>query len=354
MNSPPDHDPAPWDLDARPLLQIPTMVSQHELRYLRWLGRTHWDGHSHAIEFGPWLGATTAALAQGMLENPNRVGGRLHTYDSFRWRPFMDSRAGFTLTPGTTFRPHFASNVSLFSGVITDHECSLPDDPRHFSAWRSGEPTTESGSPFQWPSGDPIGILFLDGAKSWTALLHILRECADAVIPGETLLVCQDYRDPFAFWHPLLLEMLADSLSLEHVLPSDTCTFRVMAPISARVSQLPSFGLLAADQAAAAVDRAADQLARSSADGAVLVRLGTAVMLAAMEHWEMSEHRYAEIAHCTQSASVVRAVSLFEEAFRLHRGRFPRAGWRPRHRRLQSRFPSYRRLARVVRRTFPL
>ena len=89
-------------------------------------------------------------------------------------------------------------------------------------------------TPFDWVSSQPIEILFIDGAKSWTAMIHLLRTCADAFLPGRTLLVLQDYKYWGAYWVPAIVEGLNEYLSLAHNLTWNTVTFRLERKLSSR------------------------------------------------------------------------------------------------------------------------
>jgi hypothetical protein len=85
---------------------------------------------------------------------------------------------------------------------------------------------------------DAIEIMFVDGAKSWPPMVRLLAETGPSFITNETLVVCQDYKYWGAYWLPIIVELLHERLRIVHVLPENTLTFRVDAPI--RGNEMPS------------------------------------------------------------------------------------------------------------------
>jgi hypothetical protein len=212
---------------------IPTMISREEAAYLRWLTSAAWDGSGSIVEFGPWLGGSTWCLASGMVANPRRHGApRLHVVDNFKWRPFMSDRAPLRLRTGESFRAAFEANLAPMRELVVVHEARLPDD-------RSSD--LEFEAPVRDPAedlpivrgtdfGEDVRILFVDGAKSWRAIAHLLREMAPWMRPG-AILAFQDHRSWASFWVPMciawLQERLPGVLVPVHVTAFNTTTFRL-------------------------------------------------------------------------------------------------------------------------------
>ncbi|MEJ7784519.1 MAG: hypothetical protein WKF96_06925 [Solirubrobacteraceae bacterium] len=210
------------------------MISTEETQYLFWITSALWDGRGDVLEVGPWLGGSTWYLADGMDANPRRrADSRLHVIDNFRWRPFMSERSDIRLEPDASFRSCFERNVAPKQHLIVIHEASLPDDDSAVLADPGGVRTGDAGVP-QF-SGEvlvsPIAIAFVDGAKSWSALRHLLHELAPRIVPGRTILAFQDFQAALAYWVPmavgLLLRTCPDSLMPLHVLQANTVSFRI-------------------------------------------------------------------------------------------------------------------------------
>jgi Methyltransferase domain len=213
---------------------IPTMLTGEERRYLFWLASDLWDGSGHIDEVGTWLGGSTYCLAAGMRTNGRREpSSRLHCLDNFRWRAFMADRAPLDLAPGDSFRSAFEQNLREYLDLLTVHESRLPDDDS--GDIQFAEPTR--GGDEQLPLvrgewiGAPVAVLFEDGAKSWRALVHLLKEVLPLCRAG-ALLVLQDYKDWASYWVAMAVARLDEAapgaLRLRHVLPENTVTFEVV------------------------------------------------------------------------------------------------------------------------------
>jgi hypothetical protein len=213
---------------------IPTMVTGEELDYLHRLTREEWSGKGCVVEMGPWLGGSTWALAAGMEENPDRdPSARLHVIDNFVWQPFMQDRAPLGLAAGDSFRSSFESNLAPKQELIVVHQAALPDDESWDAVHDVGVVHADREVPVltaaQLPSG--VEVAFIDGAKSWGGLLHLMRLLAPGLTAGESLIVFQDFKDWSSFWVPLfvsaLLEAAPGCLELTDVLRWNSVSFRV-------------------------------------------------------------------------------------------------------------------------------
>jgi hypothetical protein len=314
------------------------MVTAAELDYLERVGR---EAKGDVVEFGPWLGGSTCRLAQGMRHNPD--AGRLHVIDNFRWREFMASRApGLDLRPGESFRYEFERNLADFADLLVVHEARLPDD-------RSGD--LEFDQPIR--GGDehlPVfagidsspGVVFIDGAKSWRALVHALRTLRPG--PG-CLLVCQDYKNWAAYWVPMCLSAITQqqpgALEIVEVLPSNTVTFKVHEPL--KLDWLPDTIDGVGQRVGMQWLIHAQDLPGLDADGRLQLALARAPWLATNGDWESA---------AAAIRGVERAWPLRNPARPLERAR----QWLERHtrRRIRPRVTrrAYRKATRVYRRVF--
>jgi hypothetical protein len=275
--------PAPWSEVSFDYPAIPTMISWEERSFLYWLTSEQWTGQGHVVEMGPWLGGSTVCLAMGMRASGRRSSRRLHVFDNFIWRPFMGERAALPLADGESFRSYFEKNLDRFRDLLEVHQESLPDEhvPSDPLATAIRDIDKGATSLVRWERSEPVEILFIDGAKSWTGMVHLLREMGPALLPRESLIVCQDYKYWGTYWVPLALEMLKDSLELVHVLDANTAAFRLVAPLGqAEVDGLPEFSDLDIAEALRLLDRASAKLEEhDDISGACIVKLSKVRLL---------------------------------------------------------------------------
>jgi len=177
--------------------------------------------------------------------------GRLYAFDNFVWRQFMSERAQVTLRPGDSFLPHFVANLTPFRETVVAKIAQLPDDhlegdPFALNARGARDTTAET---FEWRGG-PVEILFVDGAKSWTAIRHLMLQVGPSLRPGHSLIVCQDFAYWGGYWVPMAMGALGQAVTPVHrVAPGGTVAFRVTRPLSARVlDALPTFADLTVDR----------------------------------------------------------------------------------------------------------
>jgi methyltransferase family protein len=318
------------------------MVTAEERRYLRWLTAVYWREQGHVLEIGPWLGGSTACLAQGLEDRGSRSRFRVHTVDNFVWRRFMSDRADLPLAEGESFEAAFSSNVAPWADRIVAWRRSLPDDEAPLDSLAAEiRDSGDSLQPlFRWLAAEPIEILFIDGAKTWAGMIHLLEETVDHLVPS-ALLVCQDYKYWENYWVPLLIEMLMSDrevagtprLRIEHVLPANTVSFTVAGRIErSAVEALPrDVASLGAAAGTALLDRAADRLRRAGdLHGACVVSVGKVRMLANLGWWDAADDAF----RVAQSQWPIGAPALDLERAR---------GWLADNGRRVESSPSYRR-----------
>jgi hypothetical protein len=262
--------------------QIPTMITKEEARYLNWLTATFWDDSGHVVEMGPWLGGSTYCLASGMARPHGESKHRLHVFDSFEWRDFMASRAPLELQAGASFEDHFRQNVSSFGDLVLSRRAVLPDELLATDASLADYRAAGNApyAPLTWQEG-PIQLLFIDGAKSWTGMVHLLKQTAPHWLAGRTVVVCQDYKHWGCYWVTALVEVLSHRLRVLHVIEKNTVTFVVESkPTEAELAALPSFADTSVTRSLELIEAAAQRLHDvGDRGGAAIVRLGKVPML---------------------------------------------------------------------------
>lgn len=277
---------------------IPTMITPEEMHYLYWLTSELWSGGGDVVEVGPWLGGSSWQLAAGMATNPRaEPDRRLHVIDNFRWRPFMADRAALDLAPDASFRQFFEQNLARWGELVVVHEAALPDDDSARLADPDGVRTSDDDVAIFSADSLPgrLSIVFVDGAKSWQALRHLFEQLLPRCVPGETVLVMQDFQNWLAYWVPmglaLLLRVAPGSLSLLHTLEFNTVTFRVEQQISAQaVREMPASIDAISVEHGTALLRDAERLleAHDARAAAAIVALANVAFLGTKGEWEQS------------------------------------------------------------------
>jgi len=322
---------------------VPTMISAEERRYLYWLGRTVWSGAGNVVEIGPWLGGSTVCLAAGMRDSGRDATGRLHVFDNFIWRDFMAARAPLGVAAGESFEPFFRQNTAAFADIVVPSARALPDEAIDGDTEAAGKRFTagEDVAPLDaLPEGD-VDILFIDGAKSWRGMCHLLRIARDRLVPGKSMLVCQDYKYWGTYWVPLVMSRIGAHVTPVHNnLTSTTVTFRVDTPIpesivggfESHVRDIDTSSALdGIDAAAALLDADGD------AGGAATVRLA---QVAFLSHQNRVEEAARALARCEASWPFMLGHYQLERArgyLRMERGRPVPPGLRLRASRLTQR-----------------
>lgn len=274
---------------------IPTMITREEVQYLRWLTENLWDDSGHVVEMGPWLGGSTYCLASGMRARQASAQHRLHAFDSFEWRDFMAERAPLKLAAGASFEPNFRENLGEFSSLVVTHQAVLPDELLSTDASVAGyrQASVSADASLRWQDG-PIQLLFVDGAKSWTGMRHLLTETAPSWIPGKTVVVCQDYKHWECYWVTALAERLARHLRPLHVIQRNTVAFVVESlPTPAELAALPIFADTVLADTLELVEGAAQRLAKlGDRGGADVVRLGKVPFLVHRGQPQLAEREF--------------------------------------------------------------
>lgn len=176
-----------------PAIDIPAMVTQQEKNYYYWLASNHAPGVGAVVEFGTWLGASTAHLAAGLN------GRTIHCFDWFRWSSHYNPKSDVHLEDGADFTQLFLDNMSRFGANVVAHQARLKD-----VAW----------------DGGPVELLVLDAPKQATDLARLLKVFAPSFIPGQTRIAIQDYQHFPAYQISVIMDAIRFSVALEHVVVS--------------------------------------------------------------------------------------------------------------------------------------
>ncbi len=153
---------------------IPAMSPPEVHEYLREIGKG-WIGKGLAMEVGSWMGATSAALLDGLVE-----AGYDQPFWAFdRWKA-NDSEVekaaeqGVSIILGQDVAPIYHMNVSPIYENLHQIKGRVP--------WR-----------FRLYSGDPIEFCIFDAPKKNPVFDHCINFVGQYFIPGVTVLGLMDY-----------------------------------------------------------------------------------------------------------------------------------------------------------------
>ena len=194
-----------------PPIDIPAMICQQEKNYFYWLTSNHAPGIGAVVEFGTWLGSSSAHLSAGL-------GGReLYCYDHFVWSDQYNAKSEIKLKDGEDFSDIFLQNMERCGAKVIVNTSKMTD--------------------ITWDGG-PIELLILDAPKQASDLARLLTVFGPSLIPGQTRIALQDYQHFPSYQISLVMDAIRSSVALEHVvvavnsnLQPNTVSFFVSAPI---------------------------------------------------------------------------------------------------------------------------
>jgi hypothetical protein len=174
---------------------IPGMIRQDTMKYYKWLG-SRVSGRGAVVELGCWLGQSTAALAEGLADNPAFNGRKLQVFDKFEWDAWLcdyvacfeqelrmegHSLAASPPQAGDSYLDAFNASCAAHRDLIETHPCYLYNEG-------------ESGHlpPLNW-SGEPIELIIDDLGNASAMIERVWAIFAPSFIPGVTILVLHQY-----------------------------------------------------------------------------------------------------------------------------------------------------------------
>jgi Methyltransferase domain len=217
------------------------MMAPDEFAFLRWAAETQIDPGDKVVDMGPLAGGSTLALARGIMHNPNvRTGKLVHSYDLWRFNavysPFFP---GHQLKDDDDTFPLFWENVKECHDLIVPHCGDIGE-----MAW----------------DGDPIGILFVDAAKTPSVMAHIVNAFLPSLRPGG-ILIQQDYVSSQHPWIHIAQELLMDHFEIADSPFGGSVCFRLVTSLEGRFLPPTFFGEMETQQARELLRRAAAKIA---------------------------------------------------------------------------------------------
>jgi hypothetical protein len=175
---------APWLTLTPERYQTPAMISMEEMQYYSYIG-AFYAGIGHAVEIGPWLGASTQYIVRSLAKNPNFTNRKLYVIDDFVWRAeWMNSYVSDDekLPNHACFRHLFDNYTSEIRHLLSVKRAKLTD--------YDGNDRVEQ---FSWDQG-LIEFLYVDCGRTIVANEAWYKHLHQKFIPGRTLLMMQDWR----------------------------------------------------------------------------------------------------------------------------------------------------------------
>ena len=159
---------------------IPTMTSELVLNYLRGLGKS-WQGKGTALELGCWLGASSAALCEGL----NEAGYNKDFWAFDKWEA-NDSEVIKAKEQGVNIEVDQDLSDIYFDNVEPIYNRIL--------MWKGRAPGI-----LQEYIGGPIEICIFDAPKQDPTFIESVRALYRNWIPGITIIGFMDY----SYWKSL-------------------------------------------------------------------------------------------------------------------------------------------------------
>jgi hypothetical protein len=178
-------DDAPWKGCVPRLMDMPGMISDEEIQYYDYIGSLY-EGRGEVVELGPWLGRSTRHIIQGLSENRNFIGKKLHVFDDFVWRPdWMDPYVSDSerLSKHADFRFLFdryvrevSADLDVTRGKITDYDGNefLPK--------------------IKWDQHCPVEMMYIDCGRTMQVNQGWFEIFSPSFVKDVTLLIMQDWR----------------------------------------------------------------------------------------------------------------------------------------------------------------
>lgn len=202
-------------IDVGPV--IPAMTSDAEREFYYRLVKE--NAHKGAVvEFGAWLGASTAYIAAGMRDAG--VEHKAHVYDKFLSKPghlekvkAFYSKRGIDKAPVGPCLEQFRANLGPLMEYVQPHQGQIEQ--------------------MEW-TGEPIAVLITDAPKRVPQISAVLTELRTALRPG-AIMAWQDFCHFPSYEIPACLYRLRDHIEfVEAVVPGTTLAFRVTSQWSAK------------------------------------------------------------------------------------------------------------------------
>jgi hypothetical protein len=169
-----------------------SMLTTYEISLLYALAREYYTGAGEILDLGPLNGVCSNALCKGLIDNPRPLERqkRIFAFDLF-------------LTGGLPAEI-FGTGADV-TGSFLDAYLTINRDYLGHIHVSAGDLLG-----FRWPGDRPVEIVFNDISKSWALNTWIQRNVLPALIPGQSILIQQDYVYFHSYWVAITMQYYAE------------------------------------------------------------------------------------------------------------------------------------------------
>ena len=209
----------PWrKVDPRRLAAadpVFTMLHRDERQLYYWLTRDYAEGAGAVVDLGAYVGGSTACLAEGAVAAERPLD--IHAYDRFEIqnaeRKARLIKDGVPEFEGADILPAIREMLEQWQDQITLH----PGDIREMG-WQGG----------------PVELLIVDAAKHADTGDHIARTWYPALIPGQSIVVHQDFLNVRQPWIAAQMTLFSDFFEPVALVHRETVVFRCIKAVTPR------------------------------------------------------------------------------------------------------------------------
>jgi hypothetical protein len=178
-----------------------------------WAAKDFYTGAGSIVDAGALVGASTCILAEGVKQNGRRFSQSLviHVYDLFQddadgycanlLRGWYNEKKGREAV--YDFEPHFRRNTAAYENLIRLYKGDITKQP--------------------YEDARGIEVLSIDVAKNADLMLHCAKAFFPKLIPGQSLILHQDYIYAYQPWLQVAMELMSDIVELVYDVPNH-CT----------------------------------------------------------------------------------------------------------------------------------
>jgi predicted O-methyltransferase YrrM len=222
------------------------MLGKRESMLCYYLAKEAFTGRGTIVDAGSFLGRSAYHFAQGLRANPRYVVGRnrIHCFDNFLVNEigtvqFILNDLKETASLGDSTREIFDAQVAPVRDMLEIH---------------AGDFNT-----VEWQR-EPIEILMVDIAKSESLSKQVVKVFFPDLIPGESLVIQQDYHHPWLPHIHVVMEYLADYFELVVPRVDDSAVFLYRKEIPADVLHHAATHDFTSEEQVELMDRAISRL----------------------------------------------------------------------------------------------
>lgn len=201
----------PWyHSDYRLPASVQSLLTEPEVAMLEYICRCQFTGAGAIVDVGSFLGGSTVAIVDGLLQNPcfDPQKHRVQSYDLFQLLQPLQAYGAWAdqLGEGYSFLKDFERNLGDRLRLVDVHAGDLLQE-----TWNDG----------------PIEIAFIDVAKTPELNSHVIRQFFPSLIPGKSILIQQDLQYPGCPWLVVCMYVLRDYFSVVDTLPCNSVVYRL-------------------------------------------------------------------------------------------------------------------------------